>query len=946
MMSNVFERSMMKLHIRFGVLAVLAAFAAVSASAQQTMSRQSPLERLRARRAGQMEGGGGSLRPGLGRPGLPKMQQPADAPGAAASNVPMAPNTVKHFGDQVEDDTKTTMPALKFEQSDAVFLMEAYAQEVGRTLLIAPDLPKVTGITLRSQKGVPLTRSEYLEAIEAALGMNGISLQPYGDKFLKAVQAKTIRTSGLSINMEKPDGGHPEKGRVVSQMIQLKNIAIDEAQKALDGFKSINGLIQAFERTNSLLVTDVQENINRMLEIVRFIDQAVPVTEEVHVRLIAHAKAEEIKTVLMDIVEESQRQTSKKEEVKPASSGAPGMQRVNPSASSTASRLRSALRPRDSQAAADPTPNANLEALMADAERGMIRGKVQIIADERSNQLIIITRKENMNFFDKIITVLDIETTPEVKVEVRRLEFADAEEVAQMLNDLIGNSSSSSSKNSNSSNRTSANGSGDNYSQQGSRRTGPGGRSSSLSDAAAAAGSSAAARAVGSEEVAKLGKITKDDINILADKRTNAIVMMGRPAAIKAIMEVIGSMDIQLAQVLIETVVVQVSLGDDLQTGIDWIKSGKKTVPREVSYTDENGDTQTRTIWESVRDATHFGNGNMLGGGGGTKSSMLSGLLEAGTNAAAAFFSKGLNYFLKSDKLQIEAVIHAAKNDNRAKVLSSPILMTVDNKEATIEATDMRYLYKGVRYSGSSYNGTEVPDYEQRDIGLTVKVTPRISPNGNVMLTVEETFETIGANQAIGGESYPTVTTRKLQADISLQNMQTVVLGGLVQNDEKYEEGGIPILKDIPVIGKYLFGYTSKSSSRSELLVFMTPYVFNDPESLQREAMRRKDALSDSRPWIDNGWSASKVADPLSKSEKLRRQKDRWYEEDSDHRAEREFERALRMRKEQLRRRAEKEAKEALKEAQRSGGADKPVADPQEGWVTGVSTSQTTRVVR
>ncbi len=909
-------------------IALIALMCAHTVFAQE--ARKSPLERLRARRANSFARPGGVVRPGANA-------QQGGAPDAGAGNVPMAPNTVKHFGDQVEDDTKTTMPALKFEQSDAVFLMEAYAQEVGRTLLLAPDLPKVTGITLRSQKGVPLTRQEYLEAIEAALGMNGISLQPYGDKFLKAVQSKTIRTSGISINMEKPEGGHPEKGRVVSQMIQLKNIAIEEAQKALDGFKSINGLIQAFERTNSLLVTDVQENINRMLEIVRFIDQAVPVTEEVHVRLIAHAKAEEIKTVLMDIVEESQRQTSKKEEVKPSSSGAPGMQRVNPSGSSTASRLRSALRSRDSQNANTVTPNANIETLMADAERGMIRGKVQIIADERSNQLIIITRKENMNFFDKIITVLDIETTPEVKVEVRRLEFADAEEVAQMLNDLIGNSSSTSSKNSNSSNRNSSSSSGDNYNQQGSRRVGPGGRSSSLSDAAAAAGNSSS-RAVGSEEVAKLGKITKDDINILSDKRTNAIVMMGRPAAIKAIIEVIDSMDIQLAQVLIETVVVQVSLGDELQTGIDWIKSGRD---------------------RGARSSTRFNNGDALGGGGGTLNSKLnsflgfgdkttgSNVVEVASDAVATFFGKGLNYFLKSDKLQIEAVIQAAKSDSRAKVLSSPILMTVDNKEATIEATDMRYLYKGVRYSGSSYNGTEVPDYEQRDIGLTVKVTPRISPNGNVMLTVEETFETIGANQTIGGESYPTVTTRKLQADISLQNMQTVVLGGLVQNDEKNEEGGIPILKDIPVIGKYLFGSTARSSNRSELLVFMTPYVFNDPESLQREALRRKGALSDSRPWIDNGWSASKVADQLSMSEKLRRQKDIWHEEDKDHRAEREYDRAIKMRKEQLRRRAEKEAKEALKEMHRKGGVeDKPAVKAEEAWVTGVTTSQTTRVIK
>ena len=131
----------------------------------------------------------------VGRPGLnqPGAANNANAANNAESKVPMAPNTVKHFGDQAEDDTKTTMPALKFEQADANFLWEAYCAEVGRTPLIATDLPKATGITLRSQKGVPLTREEYLTAIEVTLGMNGIALQNFGDKFVKVLATKIGR---------------------------------------------------------------------------------------------------------------------------------------------------------------------------------------------------------------------------------------------------------------------------------------------------------------------------------------------------------------------------------------------------------------------------------------------------------------------------------------------------------------------------------------------------------------------------------------------------------------------------------------------------------------------------------------------------------------------------------------------------------------------------------
>ena len=84
----------------------------------------------------------------------------------------------------------------------------------------------------------------------------------------------------------------------------------------------------------------------------------------------------------------------------------------------------------------------------------------------------------------------------------------------------------------------------------------------------------------------------------------------------------------------------------------------------------------------------------------------------------------------KSDKLNIAAVIQASKDDSRSKYVASPIVMTVDNKEATIEATDMIYLFSGYQYSGSTYSGSQVRNYEKRDIGLTVKVyaVPEMPP--------------------------------------------------------------------------------------------------------------------------------------------------------------------------------------------------------------------------
>lgn len=774
------------------------------------------------------------------------------------------------------------VPALAFNQAPLDLVLEAYAAEVGKTIIPAPDLPKST-ITLRSLEGQTLSKAEYLEAIEVTLTMNGVVLEPRGEKFLRALPRKTVRTHGIALRMEDK-GNLPEQGRVVSQMIMFKNIAVEEAQKALEGFKAPEGLFQVFERTNAILVTDTQENINRMLEIVRAIDIATPVTEDVFVRQIEYALATDIKEHLETIVTESQKDENPKKSG-PKQSGAPGFGSTQPSLRPSLLNLR---RPGSQPQPTVNTPNANLIAAVSDADRGMIRGKVLIVADERSNKLIIITNKSNMDFFDKVIKTLDVETTPEVQIDVIRLKYAEAEDVEQMLNDLIGASSSSSQSKNNQNANTKKGGTANSNLTRGTMQQ----RRTSSNPTFQNANAS------------RLGELNKDNVKVLADKRINGIVVMARKADMRAIREVIDNMDVKLSQVLIETVIIQVELGDDLATGVDWIKG-----------TPDRGFT--------------FKGKDMLAGGGGSSSATLKSFTGVGesmadkinamksagidtsdmsadeiTKLAAQFgtasanpIGGGLNYFLTSDKWDLSAIISMAKSDSRTKVLASPILMTVDNKEATIEATDMIYLFSGYQYSGSTYSGTQVRNYEKRDIGLTVKVTPKINPNGTVMLTVEQTFETQGADQSVPNESggtdpYATVTTRKISSDVSVENRQTIVMGGLTKKTNTESESGIPILKDIPWVGKWIFGSVNISEKRSELLVFMTPYVLDDAEASQAEAMRRKKALSDSRPWEDEGWSASSLADPVSKKEQLRRFKDEWKKQDEERRTKLAIEKA------------------------------------------------------
>jgi hypothetical protein len=148
-----------------------------------------------------------------------------------------------------------------------------------------------------------------------------------------------------------------------------------------------------------------------------------------------------------------------------------------------------------------------------------------------------------------------------------------------------------------------------------------------------------------------------------------------------------------------------------------------------------------------------------------------------------------------------------------------------------------------------------------------------------------------------------------MSADVRLENMQTVVFGGLTETSTSESENGIPILKDIPWIGKWLFSSVSQTESRKELLVFMTPYVLDDEEATQLEALRRKKALSDPNPWEDHGWSASPLADPVSRKEQLRRFKDEWKKQDEERKTKLAIEKAKMERARKLEKMSEEERK-------------------------------------
>lgn len=707
---------------------------------------------------------------------------------------------------------------LKFNSAPIDLVLQDYAEQTGRTLLLAPSLP-TANITLRSQTDLSL--SEYLDAIEAVLSMNGISLLKEGEKFVRVVPNAKAREEPAPLRRADSKEPAPEGSAMISQMIALKYIESAEAIKSIQPLLHSYVPPHAFEGINNILITDTAANINRIMQVIGMIDQPVEAREEPIIVQIHYAKASEIKVKLEEIIAESQGE-QKSTVQRQRESGAPGVD---------ASPMAPALVPGVIRARRAGEAAAGSDAAIAEAERGIIRGQVKIVDDDRTNILIILTRPENMSFFEKVIQVLDVETAPDVLVKVFRLESAIAKDIAGMLNDLIGASTT-----------------------KDDAKSAPGATPGATPEAVPATGGGEALRAyVQRREAAasspaepgksKVGRLSTENVKILSDERTNSLIIMASKSDIAALQDIIRDMDIMLSQVLIEVVILSVTLSDELQTGVDWVQRAL------VSYNEgPNGTLQPKAAFAGA------------GGGGSGVPIGPTALNTADSVTKTLPQGGGLTYFLTLFDLNMDAVFHAVARDSRSRVLSSPVILTTDNKQAKIEVTSDVYFFKGQKPVQSGTALEYVDDVDRQKVGIKLSVTPRINEKKFVSMEIAQSIEDANEKQPVNGTLWPIVSSRTLEAEVAVSSGETIVLGGLVKNTDTKAREGIPFLADIPILGM-LFRSDTKNQKREEVIVFLTPYVMNTPKEIEEYSARREGAAGAKGMWKQD-WSNSKLAEP------------------------------------------------------------------------------------
>ena len=305
-------------------------------------------------------------------------------------------------------------------------------------------------------------------------------------------------------------------------------------------------------------------------------------------------------------------------------------------------------------------------------------------------------------------------------------------------------------------------------------------------------------------------------VEIIADDTRNALVILATAQDYRMIAAAIRKLDVVPLQVLIEASILEVTLSGDLDYGIEWFFS------------------------------------NQIGRSRGGR-----GALDLGAAGVSAL-APGFAYTIVNSAANVKLALNALESESEVNVLSAPALMVLDNQTARINVGDEIPVPSRQSTSNITPGAPTVNEIRFRNTGITLEVTPRVNNSG--LVTMEIRQEVSNAIRTTSSTiNAPTIQKRQIKSTVAINSGQTIVLGGLIQNSESENASGVPVLQQIPALGK-LFGNTSAKNRRTELVVLLTPRVVRNQDDAQKitDEFRKKlyslpPPADAARPGVDAG---------------------------------------------------------------------------------------------
>ena len=606
---------------------------------------------------------------------------------------------------------------IKMPDADIDTVLGALSLYTGREILRPQQLQTASYHLVIDRK---LPKSEAIQALETILALNGISVSPLGDKFLKVVNLAAVRVEAPEMILDAASD-HLPSGKVATKVFQLDFLRVAEFVPMIQGLMNPNmGGPVALVQANALLITDSISNLQRIEALLRQLD-------------------------------------------KPATTG------LTPKFYTLTN-------------GAKPSDLVNkLRAMFTGPLQQQLGSSTVYSADDRSNQVILLADPRLHPIFDELIARLDVKADPNTRIEVFYLAHASAKEVAPILSQLVSGQNAKAQQ----------------AGANATARTGPlPAVQPGQPVAATAAALGAALAGDGTGEFSTL-------ITIQFDDRSNSIIVSGTVDDMRLIRELVGKIDIILAQVSIEVIIAEVSLSDTDRSGISALNL-------TIGPNKATGATQITNFTGAVAGWT-------VSAGVVNPASLAAALTDAGTRA-------------------------------KVNILSAPTITTTHNKEAEFISGVSQPIITGSQstpISSTSANSTGFATNSQvtyKDIAIDLKVTPLIGEDGNIQLKIDQKVDDILGNVTIDGNQQPIIGRRQATSFLNVFDGQMIVLGGLQRTKNSNDRSKLGLLHEIPILS-HLFGARTVTTERTELLLFIRPTVIR-PTDGRKETEKTINNLS------------------------------------------------------------------------------------------------------
>jgi general secretion pathway protein D len=621
------------------------------------------------------------------------------------------------------------------QDADLPELVSWIGSLTGKRFIYGSKLRQIK-VTLYSPQ--PVSVAEAYKAFLVALESNGLTVLPHG-RFLKIIES----TGGIMIHPTPIYGASqavPAEDRYMTRIYRLQHTPADEVAVLLAKFKTKDGDISFYVPGNLLMLTDTGTNIRRLLRLVEEIDVGTA-GDQIWVEPVHYGGASDMVQRLNDIFD-----------IKPAAGG--------PAKGATSSDSRI----------------------------------TKILADDRSNSLIIVATERSYLRILEVIKRLDVPLSGEGEIHVLPLQHAMAEELAPVLNQIIGGAS----------------------------RTGAGGRGAPAPTGGAATGTGAAPQ------------VLEGGVRITADKATNSVIITASQRDYAQIRTVIDKLDQPRRQVFIEAVIMDLSVDHTNKLGLSYHAGAAPDLGGGGNSLLYGGLNPINSIGLPQPDQLQGLALGVRGPGIDNSNNLL------GTGITIPAFG---------------VVLNALATSGDANVLATPHIIATDNVPAEINVgeniplqTNLGGGLGGLAGLAGAAGGQAAGALgalgglgsfgtaPRQDVGTKIKVTPHMNDSNEVRLELQEEISERGASSgALGAVS---ITKRNANTSVVVQDQQTVVIGGLMRDSYSSSKRKVPILGDIPVLG-FLFRSTESSKRKTNLLLVLTPYVIRDQNDL-RAVFERK----------------------------------------------------------------------------------------------------------